>query len=233
MKFVKVFIILFLVNLSLDIYFHNTKELYEFRMFTKPLVTLSLAIYFYINSGVMQMRKRLIIVGALLLLCTADVFLLKTTSFYSLTSGLSASLVAILLYSLYFYRQAHYDIDRLIPFLAVSLLICLAVFYFMYEKLDKMLIPVMIYMATVLNFLKIAYLRNKNVSLQSYRFVFIGVAFFTITQIIIGLSIFYRPLPFEDIYIMLFYGGSQLLIVFGILAMIHCDEKPVEDSLLN
>ncbi|MEM6721786.1 MAG: lysoplasmalogenase [Bacteroidota bacterium] len=232
MKFVKAFIILFLINLSLDIYFHNTKGLHEFRIFTKPIITLSLAIYFYVNSYALQMRKRLIIVGALLLLCIADIFLLETTSFYSLMSALSLSLVAILFYSLYFYKQTHYDIDRLIPFLAVSLLICLAVFYLMYEKLDKMLIPVMIYMATILNFLKIAYLRYKSVSLQSYRLVFIGVAFFTITQIIIGLSKFYKTLPFEDLYIMLFYGISQLLIIFGILVMIHSDEKLTEDPLL-
>lgn len=219
MKFLKVFIVLFFLDLSLDIYFNNAEEFYQFRIVTKPLITILLAVFFYLNSRKFLFQNRLIILGALIVLCIGDVFLLENTPYYSFMLGLSLFLGAILLYSLYFYKQTRYDIDRLIPFLAVSLLISLALFYYMYEQLNNLLIPVMIYMATVLNLLKLSYLRYKNVNIKSYRLVFMGVSCFTITQMIIGLNQFYETLPYKDIYIMLFYGISQLLIILGILMM--------------
>ncbi len=225
MKFFKVFIVIFLLNLSLDIYFNNAEELYQLRIISKPLITILLAVFFYINSREMPVRNRLIVLGALISLCVGDVFLLESTSFYSFIFGLVLFLVSILLYSLYFYKQTRYDIDRLIPYLAVSLLICLFLFYFMYEGLNNMLIPVMIYMATVLNLLKLSYLRYKNVPIISYRLVFAGVSCFTIAQIIIGLNQFHEPVLYKDIYIMLFYGVSQLLIILGILALKSPKEK--------
>ncbi|AXG70495.1 YhhN family protein [Kordia sp. SMS9] len=219
MKFFKAFIVLFLLNLSLDIFFNNAEGLSQCRIVTKPLITILLGVFFYLNSSEIKFQKRLIILGALTALCIGDIFLLETMPFYSFMTGLSLFLGSILLYSLYFYKQTLYNIDRLIPFLAVSLLISLALFYFMFEKLNNLLIPVMIYMATVLNFLKLAYLRYKNVNLKSYRLVFIGVSCFTVAQIIIGLNQFCEAVPYKDIYIMLFYGTSQLLIILGILMM--------------
>ncbi|EDP95005.1 lysoplasmalogenase [Kordia algicida OT-1] len=226
MKFFKAFIILFLLNLSLDIYFNNSEEFYELRLFTKPLITILLAIFFYINSGEMKLRHRINILGALVFLCVGDIVLLETMPFYSFILGLVSFLIAMLLYSLYLYKQTRYDIDRLIPYLAISLLISLSLIYLMYDKLDSMLIPVIMYMATVLNLLKLAYLRYKNVNLKSYRLVFIGTCCFTIAQILIGLNRFHEPLPYKDIYIMFFYGISQLLIILGILA-VNC---PVENT---
>ena len=219
MRFLKVFIAIFLLNLSLDIYFNNTKEFYQYRVVTKPLITLLLVFFFYINSHAMLFRNRLIIIGALLFLCAGDVLLLQDTSFYSLIGGLTLFLIAVLLYSLYLYKQTRYDIDRLIPYLAVSLLISLSMIYLMYDGLNNLLIPVMIYLVTILNFLKIAFLRYKNVNIKSYRLVFVGILCFTLVQMIIGLNEFYKTLPYTDVYIMLFYGSSQLLIILGILAI--------------
>lgn len=232
MKFFKVFIIIFLANLSLDIYFNNTKELYEYRIITKPLITILLAVFFYVNSQMMLFRQRLIILGALATLCIGDILLLEEKSFYSFIMGLVLFLASMLLYSLYFYKQIRYDIDRLIPFLAVSLLLSLSLIYLIYDKLDNLLIPVMIYFITVLNFLKIGYLRYKSVNTKSYRLVFLGVSCFTAAQIVIGLNQFYQALPYKNVYIMLFYGTSQLLIILGILAVNCHTTKHTEDTLL-
>ncbi|PTX62049.1 putative membrane protein YhhN [Kordia periserrulae] len=233
MKFFKVFIIIFLLNLSLDIYFNNAKELYEYRIVTKPLITILLAIFFYINSQAMLFHQRLIILGALAALCIGDILLLEETSFYSFILGLVLFLISMLLYSLYFYKQVRYDIDRLIPYLAVSLLLSLSLIYLIYDKLDNLLIPVIIYMITVLNFLKIGYLRYKNVNTKSYRLVFWGIACFTIAQIVIGLNQFHNALPYKDVYIMLFYGTSQLLIILGILTVKFHTTENAEGTLLG
>jgi uncharacterized membrane protein YhhN len=221
MKFFKIFIFLFLLNLSLDIYFNNAKEFYELRIFTKPLVTILLAIFFYINSRKMLLLHRVTILFALLFLCAGDIILLEDTPFYSFIIGLLLFLIALLLYSFYFYRQTTYDIDRLLPFLAVSLLIALTLIYLMYDGLNNLLIPVMIYIATVLNFVKIAFLRFKNVNTKSYLFVLIGAILFTITQVIIGLNAFHKTILLKDLFIMLFYGFSQLFIIMGTIVINH------------
>ncbi|MBC8753828.1 lysoplasmalogenase [Kordia sp. YSTF-M3] len=225
MKFFKVFIFLFLLNLSLDIYFNNAKEFYELRIYTKPLITIILGVFFYVNSRNMLLLHRVTILLALAFLCAGDVILLEDTPFYSFIIGLLLFLIALLLYSFYFYKQTIYDIDRLIPFLAVSLLIALSLIYLMYDGLNNLLIPVMIYIATVLNFMKIAFLRYKNVNNKSYRLVLVGTIFFTITQVLIGLHAFHKAIPYKDIFIMLFYGFSQLCIITGVLSLQHSEKK--------
>lgn len=218
MKFFKAFIFLFVLNLSLDIYFNNAKEFYELRLFTKPLITIILAVFFFVNSTQMALKSRVIILLALAFLCAGDVILLEDTPFYSFLIGLCLFLVSLLLYSLHFYRETTYDIDRLLPFLAVSLLISLTLIYLMYDGLNYMLIPVMIYISVVLNLMKIAFLRLKNVNKKSYILVFVATICFTIAQIFIGLHSFHKAIPNKDIFIMLFYGLSQLLFILGILA---------------
>ncbi|MGH1385622.1 lysoplasmalogenase [Kordia sp.] len=233
MKFFKVFIIIFILNLSLDIYLNNVKEFSQFRLFSKPLITILLAVFFYINSYTMQSRHRLLILGALLSLCIGDTILLEGMPFYSFILGLALFLVAMLCYSLYFYKQVRYDIDRLIPFLAASLLISLSMIYLIFDSLNNLLIPVILYMATVLNFLKLAYLRYKNVNSLSYRLVFIGVILFTAAQILIALNRFHQTLPYKDTAIMSLYGISQLLIILGILSFkAQKESNPQEDSFL-
>jgi len=224
MKFFKVFIFLFLLDLSLDIYFNNAKEFYTFRLYTKPIITILLGVFFYINSKNMVLLYRTAILLALAFFCTGDIMLLEDTPFYSFAFGLLLFLVGLLLYSFYFYRQATYDVDRLIPFLAVSMLIALTLIYLMYDGLNNFLVPVMVYMVTVLNFVKIAFLRYKNVIDKSYRLVLIGTIFFTITQVIIGLHNFHKAIIYKDIFIMFFYGFSQLCIILGILSLQQTDE---------
>jgi len=228
MKYFKIFIFLFILNLSLDIYFNNAKEFYALRFLTKPMITLILGVFFYLNSKNMLLLHRSVIILALLFLCVGDVILLEDTPFYSFIIGLLLFLISLLFYSFYFYKQAIYDIDRLIPFLAVSMLIALSLIYLMYDGLNNLLIPVMIYIATVLNFMKIAYLRYKNVNIKSYRFVFVGTILFTITQIIIGLHSFHKAIPYKDIFIMLFYGSSQLCIIVGILTLKNSEEEKIK-----
>jgi uncharacterized membrane protein YhhN len=231
MKYFKIFIFLFFLNLSLDIYFNNVKEFYELRIFTKPLITIILGVFFYVSSRKMLLLHRVTISLALMFLCAGDIVLLENMSFYSFTAGLILFLIGILLYSFYFYKQTIYDIDRLIAFLAVSLLIALALIYLMYDGLNNLLIPVMIYLATVLNFMKIAFLRYKNVNTKSYRLVLIGAIFFTITQAIIGLNQFHEALPYKYIFVMLFYGCSQLFIISGILTLKKSEKKELSISV--
>lgn len=214
-----------MLNLSLDIYFNNAKEFYDFRLFTKPLITIILGVFFYVNSQKMLLKNRITILLALTFMFAGDIILLEDTASYSFIMGLCLFMVALLLYSFYFYKQTIFDIDRLIPFLAVSMLIALSLMYLMYDGLNNLLIPVMVYMVAFLNFMKIAYLRYQNVNIESYRLVLVGTILFTISQMIVGLHAFHKAIPYKDILIMSFYGCSQLCIITGILLL-----KPIENE---
>ncbi|QHI39087.1 hypothetical protein IMCC3317_44880 [Kordia antarctica] len=231
MKYFKVFLFIFLLNLSLDIFFNNAKEFYDFRLYTKPLITIILGVFFYVNSGKMLLKNRLAVLFALVFMCSGDIILLEDTPSYSFIVGLCLFLIALLLYSFYFYKQTLYDIDRLIPFLAVSMLLALSLIYLMYDGLNNLLIPVMIYMVTFLNFMKIAFLRYKNVNIESYRLVLIGTIFFTISQMIVGLHAFHKAIPYKDILIMLFYGFSQLCIITGILLLKYPEKEELKTTV--
>lgn len=163
-------------------------------------------------------RDRYVITAALCLFCIGDLLLLEDTPYYSFIFGLLLFLISLLLYSLYFYRETTYNIDRLLPFLTLALMAALWLIYMMYDGLHNLLVPIMLYLAVVLNLMKIAFLRYKSVNKMSYYLVFIGSLLFAIAQGIIGLHSFHKALPHKDIFIMLFYGVSQLLIILGILS---------------
>ena len=217
MKYWKAFSIFFFINLILDIIFNNINDLYFYRLITKPIVTISLLLYYYFNSKKKHKKERISIILALLSLLIGDLFILEHISFYNFWIGLCCFLLANLFYASVFYRSAHFNIDRSIPFVAVVSLICLTLLYFIYNDLDSFFIPATIYMLVTLNMSQAAFLRNKVVNDKSYYAVFLGSVFFLISQSAVAIIKFYSHYPFEKIIVMLFYGLSQYLMIYGIL----------------
>lgn len=217
MKYFKIFIILFLANLSFDIYFNNVDAYYTYRFITKPLITILLMAFFYINSNRMQVLDRYLIMIALVFLLIGDIFLFEKTSLYNFLYGFLAFLVANLAYSYFFYKKATYDIDRLLPYLTVALLLSFVMIFLIYDGLGDFLIPATAYFIVVLNLNKLAYLRYKNVNNYSFYLVFFGTTLFALSQGFVGLHVFYEPLPYKNIIIMSTYGTSQLLVILGII----------------
>src|SRR5690606_16472874 len=134
MKYWKIFSIFFFTNLVFDIVFNNVADLYSYRYITKPLVTLSLIIYFYLNSRHKLEKDRMSIVIALLSLLIGDIFLMHYT--YNFWVGMACFFLANIFYASVFYRSAHFDIDRSIPYIAIVSLFCLTFFYFVYSQFD-------------------------------------------------------------------------------------------------
>lgn len=217
MKYWKHFSIFFFINLTLDIIFNNIEGLYNFRFITKPLVTISLLLFFYLNSKNKPQKVRLLIIFALIALLIGDIFIMEYFSHYDLWIGMGFFFLANILYASVFYRSAHFNIDRSIPFVALVSLVCLTLLYFIYEKLDSFFFPATVYMLITLNMSQAAFLRSKVVNNKSYYAVFLGSVFFLVSQAFVAITKFYGNYPLERIVVMLFYGISQYLIVYGIL----------------
>ena len=155
---------------------------------------------------------------ALLFLLVGDVFLLEGFSFYYFTIGLLAFLFANIAYSYLLYRSAQFGVTKSVPFLILSSLYILTIYYFIYDNSQGYFVLILIYSFVVLNMLQSAYLRYKIVNMKSFYMVFIGALLFTISESILALNMFHKPIPYKNIWIMLFYGIGQLLIVQGVLA---------------
>ncbi|GAA4275642.1 hypothetical protein GCM10022259_03660 [Aquimarina mytili] len=90
-------------------------------------------------------------------------------------------------------------------------------FYVLYPGLEKMLIPVILYMIVILLMSNASFIRSELVSKKSYILVLAGSLFFMLSDSLLAIDMFYTPLPLGNIWIMLTYASAQFLIVYGIM----------------
>lgn len=90
-------------------------------------------------------------------------------------------------------------------------------FYVMFDGLGDMLYPVTVYMLVILTMAVTAFLRQGKVLPISYTLVFLGALLFMLSDSILALNKFYKPLPLSNISIMLTYALAQYFIVLGLL----------------
>lgn len=212
----KLFSVIFLIVLFIDLVFTNIDYLYEYRYITKPWIVITLVIHFYWNSLHLLPKERLLVFLALAFSLIAD-FILITDSMTSLIIGMSMFILAKICYAILFSFRARFDIDRLLPFLAVVLLYCLFIIYFVYDGVGELFIPVLVYIFVTLTMAKMAYLRYNMVNKNSYYHVLAGAALFMISETIMGFYSFYEPLPYTYTSVLLTYGLSQFFTIRGII----------------
>lgn len=208
----------FIVVLGVDIYFNNTPQLSNFRLITKPTLTLLLFILFYKNRQLKTVKEQFMLTVAFILMAIGDIFLLENLPCYSLPVGLVTFLGVNLIYAWLFYQTAHFSLKKSLPYILFVFLYCFVVFYMIYDKLGAFFAPTMVYMLILLNMAQAAYLRYSLVNKSSYYLILFGAILFLVSQSIVALNNFYKEVPYKNILIMLFYGVSQLLIILGLLA---------------
>ncbi len=213
----KPFLIIFICILITDIIFSNVFSLLKYRYISKQLLTTTLFIHFYYNSAALLKRDRVLVFFALLTSFIADFFIINDSNLVSLSIGMFMYILAKNAYAVVFSYRAKFNIDRLLPFLAVTLLYCITIIYFLYDGIGKLFVPVIIYIFSSLIVFKMAYLRYKRVSSKSYYFALFGAVFFIFSESILSLNIFYKPISHVNITVMLFYGLSQILTIKGII----------------
>lgn len=214
----KLFIVFFFTILFTDILFHNIDGFNKYRYISKLLITLSLMLHFYFNSNKRIIKERIFIILALIFSFLGDFILIANPQAIMFSIGISMYIVAKILYAFIFSFNAKFDIDRILPFLTITLLYCLLIIYFVYigQGIPKILIFTYIFISLVM--LKIAYLRYRIVNRKSYLLVLFGCISFIISESVIGLDKFYKPIFFESIFGMLFYGLAQFLIITGLIS---------------
>ncbi len=196
---------LFFIILTADTYAIATEN-HKLRMLFKPLLMIVLAIWYKVSVP----KANYWFITALFFSFWGDVFLLFKEYFIF---GLASFLVMHLLYIGVISRFVQQkSVGKFIKWLIPFLLYFSGVLYLIFDKLNDLLVPVIIYGMVISAFGMISlvnYLQEKS---KSNLWLFIGAVLFIISDSIIAINRFYFPhIAFESLIIIL-YGISQYLI---------------------
>ncbi len=213
----KSFTLIFALVLFLELICGSIDSLSQLHYVTKPLVLVSLIIFFLKHNQHLNSKTKTVMLFALLFSLLGDVLLMfveNSTNFF--IGGLVAFLLAHVMYILVFLKKRN---STKLSMLFVFLLFIYAfgLFYVLKDSLGDMLIPVIAYMLVILSMVISATLRKNSVSKTSYGLVFIGALFFMISDSVLAINKFYNPIPLSNIIIMLTYAIAQYLIIVGVL----------------
>jgi len=212
------FSILYFCLLLIDIVVKLNFETIPFRLITKPLVIISLVLFYIFNNTETSKKKHYFMMLALFFFLIGDMFLIfeEYALFFSL--GLFSFVLGKLFYAFRFSNQRDFKLVRLIPVLSFCFIYMFILLNIVYDNLGKYFFPVLIYLFTTMIVVQFVYLRKGEVNYKSYLLVGIGVLFSVLADSVAVLKTFYiSGLFFEKVTIMLFYGISQFLIVYGII----------------
>lgn len=192
-------------------------DTYTLYYFVKPSLIGSLIVYFFKFSKRLPKTLKQLTLGGLFASLAGDITMIfSENNFLFFTLGLGAFLIAHVFYFLAFLK--HYNENRnALGFLAACLLYILTIYYFMYDGLEYMFIPVTIYVIVMTAMVTASYMRKGRVSNLSYYTAFFGATLFLISDTFIALNSFYKPITNVNIYVMLIYGIAQYLIILGVL----------------
>lgn len=212
--FTIIFLIIACANLYADIYL-----LRDVRLFVKPLICISLAIYL-IQKVKLDTGFNRLILAALILSFFGDCFLmfaLEGNPYFIF--GLVSFLIAHILYSLAFFRDFKNDpqASKIYGHLMLFVMGVFSLSYYSWlrDSLGDMRIPVMAYMFVISIMAILAGYRHKRVNSLSFRMVFIGAIFFVISDSILAYNKFVMPFPYSGVAIMGTYMLAQYLITIG------------------
>lgn len=203
-------VILFLLFLSVDLFaVHNG---YPPRSITKPLILVSLIIFFVINlKG--KVKDNSLMMAGLGFALLGDVFLLgdSTTHFIF---GLSSFLIMQIIYSLVFFKEkaigVHQRKWQVLPVLLVTMLFV----GYIVPHAGDLSVAVIIYALTIMMMLVFAILRWK---VAGYWWVVAGACAFMFSDALLSANKFDGPISNAGIGVMLSYGLAQLMICHGYL----------------
>lgn len=197
-------------------------HIYEVAYVVKPLLMISLALWYWYNMPKpLGSISRLILVALFFSMC-GDVFLMITPRphnffLYGLLSFLLAHITYIVIYrtgsppvTRGILRQQWWWALLLFGFGA-------GLVAFLAPHLSHMLLPVTVY-ATVLVFMALfAINRYGSVSGHSFTRVVAGALIFMLSDSMIAINAFYQPIPLARLWILTTYCLAQWLIVWGLM----------------
>jgi uncharacterized membrane protein YhhN len=195
----------------------------ELRFFSKPLVILSLGIYFFqISRSVFSTLLTRTILSALVFSWIGDILLLWEEFFLF---GLGAFLIAQVCFIIGF-KVAQKAPESLFNhnfvktfFINLPIYMVAAyLYYLIHPNLGGYKMPVIVYTIVIVSMVTTARERFGKSNPASFWQVFIGACLFFISDGLIALNRFYISFPEADVLVMGTYAIAQLLIVMGIRA---------------
>ncbi len=212
------FLGLFILVVLLDL-FTGYLHVQGVRQFTKPLILLTLILFFWICGK--RLDKKLYRYTLLALLCSlmGDILLLydHLSPLYFML-GLIAFLLAHIIYSVVFLIQGKIILKKKMRLVAVLLLVYgTALFMMLKDNLGTLKVPVIIYILGILAMAITAFGRKDLVDHTSFKLVFIGALFFIMSDSILAVNKFLVAMPGSHFLVMGTYATAQYLIVRGLL----------------
>ncbi len=199
----------------------------------KPLILLSLSVFFYQQMRAQYNRLAAYIQVGLLFSLAGDVFLLFDGNgplFFML--GLIAFLLAhmayILAYRLSVQSDPHPSVFRKKPWLCVPFLLYGAVLYgWLFPHLGDLQLPVLLYTLVLLGMGVFALNRYQRTPSLSFRLVLMGALLFIVSDSVLAIDKFVSPFPWAGVVVMATYSLAQYLIVLGMLMQMKLETQPV------
>jgi uncharacterized membrane protein YhhN len=207
---------LFAISLIADlsgIYLQNESLVYA----AKPVIVISLMLYFFSQTSAAQSNLKKLIAGALFFSWAGDILLMFEPKISTLfIFGLIAFLAAHLFYIFFFAAIMTNENVRLKRNLLIPVLIYYAaLILFLYPHLEKMRWPVKGYGLAISSMFLLAlhllFIKNK----PAGQLMMAGALLFVLSDSVLALNKFYQPFEFAGIIIMLTYGLAQLFIIAG------------------
>ncbi|WP_170234419.1 MULTISPECIES: lysoplasmalogenase [Bizionia] len=215
----------------MDIYIKLEIEIPLLRVGSKILLIASLIIYYLINENEKVRHNKKCTVAALLLFMMGDVtFVFDYLPVFFLISTL-LFVLGKCFYLRRFRNHEIFEISKIVPFLLISFLFMVSLLYVIYPQLGSYFIPILIYFFIALLLFLFAFLRKQAVNKISFIVVLCGVFSFSLSETITALKMFSSGLPYDDFFIMVFYGVAQYLIVLGLLAENRKETTPLKTVL--
>jgi uncharacterized membrane protein YhhN len=177
----------------------------------KGIIIPLLIIIYLVNS---RRNLRIAILAALVFSWAGDVIL-----GFSFIAGLACFLLAHVMYATAFFKTQGTGVIffRRCYLLLPAILYGAGLIYLLYNNLDGMRLPVIIYTIVILTMLEAAINRYGKVNRLSFILVLTGAILFVISDSLIALNKFGFPFMFSGVAVMTTYIAAQYLIVAGIL----------------
>lgn len=179
---------------------------------TKPLIMLSIIVFYYLQSQKSLEKQDILMLIAFTFSWLGDMFLMFPGEIFFIL-GLGSFLMTHLFYIYIFSRnkgKVNWAARIFIPILSIS------VFSLIYNHVEKgLLIPVLVYMLAISTMAITA--SERQTSIESFRFVFVGAMLFVISDSFLAIEKFAYKIPASTILVMLTYVLAQYFIAIGFL----------------
>jgi uncharacterized membrane protein YhhN len=213
----KSFTLIYTVIVLMELFSSQLQDLLPFSFSPKPLILVSLIIFYAMNCKSLDSRTNLLMILALNFSLAGDILLMFVDIDPNMfIASLVAFLLAHVMYVFTFKKKTH-NSKPSIPLLGLLLAYALVILLLLKDGLGDLTIPVIIYMIVILAMVVFASLRKANVSNISYGLVLLGAIFFIISDSILAINKFYEPVVYSHFLIMGTYTLAQYLIVMGML----------------